>query len=277
MKTTQKQYSLAHLTVLGCPPPEMTYIAVRAGYDYVSFRPAPLGTAGEPEYRLAEDKPLMKATKRALADTGLKLLDVELARVLADAKPPDYLPIMEVAAELGGSRVLSSAWVDDKPYIIDFYAELCRLAKGFGLTVDFEFVTWSSVRTLAEALEVLRAAGQENCGVMIDTLHFSRSRVRLEEIDDIPKEWVHFAHLCDGPAEIPAMDDKEALIHTGRAERLYPGEGGIDLAAIVNRLPEVPLSIELPHAARAKEFGYAEHATRCIEAAKAYFATRPRA
>ena len=29
----KQEYSLAHLTVLGCPPPEMTYIAARAGYD----------------------------------------------------------------------------------------------------------------------------------------------------------------------------------------------------------------------------------------------------
>ena len=27
-----QQFSLAHLTVLGCPPAEMTYIAARAGY-----------------------------------------------------------------------------------------------------------------------------------------------------------------------------------------------------------------------------------------------------
>lgn len=276
MKNMGRQYSLAHLTVLGCPPPEMTYIAARAGYDYVSFRPVALGIPGEPKYLLAEDKPLMQATKRALADTGMKLLDVELARVLPNAKPQDYLPMMEVAAELGGTRVLSSAWTPDKQYIIDFYAELCQLAKGFNLTVDFEFVTWSAVRTLAEAMEILRAAGQDNCGVMIDTLHFSRSRVTLEEIDAIPAEWIHFLHLCDGPEEIPAMDDTEALLQTGRAERLYPGEGGIDLASIVNRLPNVPMSIELPHDARAKEFGYAEHATRCIEKAREYFAAHPR-
>lgn len=274
--TKENQYSLAHLTVLGCPPPELTYIAARAGYDFVSFRPMPLGTVGEPEYRMAEDKALMRASKRALAETGMRLLDVELARVLPDITPRKYLPIMEVAAELGGTRVLCSAWVEDKPYIIDFYAELCQLAKEFGLTVDFEFVTWSAVKTLSEALDVLRAADQENCGIMIDTLHFNRSRVALEEIDAIPPEWVHFTHLCDGPAEIPAMDDTEALILTGRGERLYPGEGGIDLAAIINRLPQVPMSIELPHTERAREFGYAEHATRCLEYAKAYFAAHPR-
>lgn len=276
MANAPLQYSLAHLTVLGCPPSELTYIAARAGYDFVSLRPAGLGTPGEKAFMLAEDKQLMQETKRALADTGLKLMDVELARILAGRAPEFYLPIMEVAAELGGTRVLSSAWHNDKNYCADFYAKLCELAKGFSLTVDFEFVSWSAVRTLAEAMELLRAAKQDNCGIMIDTLHFYRSRVKPEELDDIPAEWIHFVHLCDGPSEIPSLDDTEALLHTGRAERLYPGEGGIDLAAIVNRLPQVPLAIELPHLERAREYGYAEHATRCIEHARAYFAKHPR-
>ncbi|MER2256473.1 MAG: sugar phosphate isomerase/epimerase, partial [Priestia megaterium] len=33
------QFSLAYLTVLGCSPPEMTYMAAKAGYDFVSLRP----------------------------------------------------------------------------------------------------------------------------------------------------------------------------------------------------------------------------------------------
>jgi hypothetical protein len=46
------KYSPAHLTVLDCAPPEMTYIARRAGYDYVSFRPVSLGTKDEPKHLL---------------------------------------------------------------------------------------------------------------------------------------------------------------------------------------------------------------------------------
>lgn len=270
-----KKYSLAHLTVLGCPPPELIYIAGRAGYDYVSLRPIALGLPNEPKYLLAEDKVMMKQTKDALAHTGLALHDVELARVVKEKTPRDYLPAMEVGAALGAKSLLSSAWVDDYNYIVDFYAELCDLAKPFGLTVDFEFVTWSAIKTLQEALRMLRDANRENCGMMIDTLHFSRSRVALEEIDDIPREWVHFVHICDGPEEVPAMDDKDALIRTGRDARLYVGEGGIDIRGIIDRLPEVPCSIELPHVARSKEFGYAEHAWRCIESARKYFEQPP--
>ena len=273
---SEHKYSLAHLTVLGCPPPEMTYIAARAGFEYVSLRPIALGTAGEPKYLLAEDKKMMAETKRALADTGLKVNDVELARVVQEKTPKDYLPALEVAGELGAKNMISSAWTPEKNYIIDFYGELCDLAKPYGVAVSFEFVTWSAVKTLKEAVEVVSAVKKDNSGILIDTLHFSRSRVKLEELDDLPREWIHFIHLCDGPKEVPAMDDNEALIHTGRAERLYIGEGGIDIAGIVNRLPEVPLSMELPHEARAKEYGYAEHTFRCIESAKKYFAAHPR-
>jgi hypothetical protein len=62
------------------------------------------------------------------------------------------------------------------------------------------------------------------------------------------------------------------MIHILRAERLYLGEGGIDVAGILRHIPQVPYSIELPHVARAKEWGYTEHAFRCLETAKAYLA-----
>ena len=45
----KQEFSLAHLTVLGCAPPEMTYIAARAGYDYVSIRPIYMGLRGDPD------------------------------------------------------------------------------------------------------------------------------------------------------------------------------------------------------------------------------------
>lgn len=97
----QNQFSLAQLTVLECAPPEMTYLAARAGYDFVSFRPIYMGLPGEPNYALAENKEMMKQTKIALADTGLKLLDIELARIFDGVDPKRYVSAMEVAAELG--------------------------------------------------------------------------------------------------------------------------------------------------------------------------------
>ena len=269
-----QQYSLAHLTVLGCAPPEMTYIAARAGYDFVSIRPIYMGLPGEPNYALAENPQMLRQTKRALADTGVRVHDIELARIHDDMYPTKYLPAMEVAAELGAKAVLSSIWTNQREYAIEKFGEVCDLAKTFGLTVDLEYVPIAGVNTLAGAVDVLRTAQRGNAGLMIDVHHFHRALDKPADLDGLPREWFHFAHLCDAQGEIPA--DRAEMTRILREERLYVGEGGIPVADILNRLPEMVYSIELPHLARAREFGYAEHAFRCLESAKAYAAANPR-
>ena len=263
-----QEYSLAHLTVLGCPPPEMTYIAARAGYDYISPRLIYMGLPGEPNYALADNPEMLRQTKRALAETGLKVHDIELARIYDDMHQTKYLPAMEVAAELGARAVLSSIWTPNLEYATEKFAQVCDLAKPFGLSVDLEFVPIASVNTLAGAAQLLRTVNRTNAGLMIDTHHFHRARDKAEDLDDLPREWFHFAHLCDAQGDIP--EDRAEMTRILREERLYVGEGGIPVADILGRLPEMVYSIELPHLARAKEFGYAEHACRCLESAKAY-------
>src|SRR5690349_2567397 len=128
------EFSLAHLTCLQCSPPDLIEVAARAGYDYVSLRPIAV-TPNEPKYPFGEDKALLKRTKTALAETGLRLLDIELARILPDMDPRTYLPAFEAAAELGGKHVLSSGWTPDRNYVSERFGEICDLAKPFGLTV----------------------------------------------------------------------------------------------------------------------------------------------
>jgi sugar phosphate isomerase/epimerase len=263
------KFSLAHLTVLGCAPPEMTYIAAMTGYEYISIRPIYMGLPGEPNYDLANNKKMLEDTKTALKETGLTVHDIELAKIEVGRDVKQYKPAIEVAAELGAKSVLSSIWIDDRDFYIDQFAQLCDIAKNYGLNVDLEFVTWASVKDLKGAMDVLNTVNKDNAGIMIDTLHFNRSRVSYEELNAVPKKYFHFAHICDGPAEIP--DTKEGLIHTGRDERLYVGEGEIPIANIVKHLPEdITFSIELPHLQRVKVFGYAEHARRCLESTKDY-------
>lgn len=269
-----RQFSLANLTVLGCPPPEMTYIAARAGYDFVSLRPIYMGLPGEPNYALAENKVLMRQTKKAMADTGVKLLDIELARIYDSVDVKKYLPAMEVAAELGGRAVLSSIWTSDRNFYIERFAELCDLAKHFALTVNLEYVPIASIFNLAGALDVLHTVKRDNAGLMIDTHHFHRAGDKVEDLDGVPREWFNFAHICDAPAEIPT--EKEEMTRILREARLYCGEGGIDIASIVNRIPEIPYSIELPNTARSKEMGHAEHAWRCLQTTKDYLDAHPR-
>jgi sugar phosphate isomerase/epimerase len=252
----------------------MTYIAARAGYDLVSYRLITMHLPGEPDYDLARNNVMLRQTRTALAQTGLKLHDVELARIQDGVNVESYVPALETAAELGARQVITSIWTADRNYAIDRLGELCDLSAKLGLSINLEFVTWANVSNLAEAVAVCRSARRGNCGLLIDVLHVNRSRVRLEDLDAVPRQWLRFAHVCDAPKEIPPAD--EGLIHTAREERLYPGEGAIDIAAIVNRLPPMPYSLEIPNLARVRELGYAEHAWRCLEAARRYFSAHPR-
>lgn len=264
----RKQYSLAYLTVDGCAPPEMTYIAARTGYDFVSLRLIPLGIPGEQPW-LPEDREMIKKTKTALDETGIKVLDLELARILDDVDPYSYLPAMEAAAELGAKHVISSAWTtdrSDRSFIIDRFAQICDLAKQFSLTVNLEFPTFSSLTNLHDAADIVRAANRPNGGIFIDTLYFHFSQTSLDELDGLPREWFNFMHICDTLEEIP--DNPDSMIHVARDERLYLGEGCIDFGAILDRLPPMPYSIELPNIKRIKEYGYEGHARRCLETAK---------
>ncbi|MEH7385942.1 TIM barrel protein [Bacillus sp. JJ1521] len=269
-----KQFSLAHLTVLDSPPPEMVYLAARAGYDFVSLRPIYMGLPGEPNYELATNMEMMRETKTALADTGVKLLDIELARVNDRVDPKRYLPAMEVAAELGGRHILSSIWTEDRNFAVERFAEICDLAKPFGLTVELEFVPIASVKNLAETLDILHTANRENAGLMLDIHHFHRSKDRVEDLDSVPREWFRYLHLCDAPLDIP--DSQEEMTRILREERSYVGEGGIDIASIVNRIPEIPYSIELPNLKRSRELGNEEFARRCLQSAKDYLNKYPR-
>jgi sugar phosphate isomerase/epimerase len=271
----KQEFSLAHLTVLGCAPPEMTYIAARAGYDYVSIRPIYMGLPGEPNYALAEKRELLRQTKAALNATGVRLHDIELARIFDGVDVKSYLPAMEVAAELGGRAVLSSIWGGERDYYIEKFAELCDLAQPLGLTVDLEYVPVATVHDLAGAVDVLRTIRRPNAGLMVDMHHVHRARDNPADLDALPREWFHFAHLCDAPAAIPT--ERQELVRIMREARLYVGEGGIDVAGVLKHIPPCVYSIELPNKARHEELGYAEHATRCLETLKAYLASHGRA
>ena len=265
----ERKYSLAHLTVLGCPPPEMIYIAHLCGYDYVGIRPIFMGLPGEPNYSLSSNQYLFDLTKQALRETGIIIHDIELAKIHDGMDVSKYEAEFEKARELGVDNVISSIWTKDSKYGIERFREVCDLAAKYDMTVNLEFVTWAEAANLADVLHVLDQSGSTNAKLLIDTLHFDRSRVNLSELDVIEPKRFGFIHLCDGPKEIPTS--KEDLIFTGRDARYYIGEGGIDMAAILRHLPQdLVISLELPHLQKVKDYGYAEHARRCLQSAKDY-------
>lgn len=265
----KREYSLAQLTVLDAAPPELARIAAKTGYDYFSARQIYMGLPEEPDYDLSKNRAMMAETKAVMADTGIRFLDIELARITADLDLKKYEPAMQTAVELGGTRVLSSIWTDDEAYYTEKFAELCDLAAQYQLTVELEYVPIAAVKNLEQTVKVLREVNRPNAGILIDMHHFHRAQDSVAELAKLPREWFHMVHLCDASAEIP--DDFEKMRFIMREDRDYIGEGGVDIRSILSAIPNVPCSIELPKTSVSSVYGYEEHARRCIESAKAYF------
>ena len=269
------EYSLAHLTALSLSPPELIDAAAAAGYSYVGLRLTRV-TPQEPHWPLATDPALMRATQVHLAATGVEVLDIELARISPSEDPRDFERFLEAGAELGARHVITQLPDPDRARKIDRFAQLCEMARPLGLTIDLEFPSWTETPDLGEATRVLRGAGQPNAGILVDLLHFARSGSSIADLRQLPPEWFHFAHVCDAPARVPATN--EGLIHTARFERLFPGDGGIDVHGILAALPAgIPYALEIPRATLVAQVGAAEYARQAIAAARAHLDRVPAA
>ena len=264
-------YSLAHLTALHLSPPDLVDVAAAGGYRYVGLRVTRVAD-DDPILPLATDAAIMRETKARLADTGIEVLDVELVRLEPSSEPQAFHEVLATGAELGARHVIAQLPDPDRERKIERFAALCDLAKPFGLTVELEFPSWTETADLTEATHVLRAVNRANAGLLIDVLHFTRSRSSIDELRKLPREWFRFAHVCDAVAEIPTT--REGLIRTARVERLFPGEGDIDVRGILAALPpDIPYTLEIPRTTLASLLGEKECARLALLAARRYLDT----
>jgi sugar phosphate isomerase/epimerase len=266
-------YSLAHLTVLSLAPPQVVDVAARAGYRYASLRMTRV-TAAEPLYDLAHDRLLMKETKARLDDNGIDVLDVELFRMDPKLGPDDFVAELNATAELGATNVIAQLPDPDRERATERFARLCDLAKPLGIYVSLEFPHWTETGTLAETTRVLRAVNRSNAAILVDMLHMGRSSSSCEDLEKLPREWLRFAHVCDAEKQCPSTI--EAIIRTARDERLFPGEGTIDVRGILACLPdEIPYSLEIPRVALTRAVGPEEVARLAIRVAQSHLDGRP--
>jgi sugar phosphate isomerase/epimerase len=264
----RQEFSLAYLTVPGLDPPDMVSLAARVGYDYVGLRLHPV-TPNEPTHPLATDRRLLRETQGRLSHTGVAVLDVELVRLTPAFDIDDYDALLDVTAELGAKHVIAQGPDSDLARVTDHFGQLCDAANLRGLTVDMEFVTWTETPDLARTARIVRDAGRDNGGVLIDTLHFSRSNCSAALLAELPRHWFRYVQICDAPRQSP--DSVDGLIYAARHDRLPLGKGELDLSGILGALPSpIPYSLEIPNLELAHSAGLEECARLALASARTF-------
>lgn len=257
--------SLAALTVLELTPPEMVDCAHQAGYSHVGLRLLP-ATDTEVRYDWIGDTPMVREVRARLRDTGIGVLDIEILRLKPDTDvKAAYEAVLETGASLGARFVLVAGNDPDEARLSDNFGILCDLALPLGLEPYIEPMPWTDAKDVTQAGRIVGAAGRVNGGIVIDPIHFDRSGSRIADIAALPPALFGYMQFCDAPALRPT--DVPGLLFQARCERLFPGEGGLDLASLLDALPhDIPLSLEIPTEALAKTVGALERATRAREA-----------
>jgi len=136
------------------------------------------------------------------------------------------------------------------------------------MTADLEFIPWTPTADLAAAIDLVDRASHPNAGILVDTLHFDRSHSSLDQIDLVSPDIFRLIQLCDAPGEAPP--DDEAMIQAARAGRSVPGQGGLDLEAMVEALPKVPYSLEVPNEMLRRALGDDEFAKLVLDGSRRF-------
>lgn len=246
--------SLAHATLLELSPFDLIRVAASTGYRVVGLRLIPIDRPGEPRHTLAAGSAALRNVKALLSDTGLRVLDLEVAMIRDDVDLCSYLPSFESGAELGARYVLTNVYTTDRNAARERLEELGELARPFGLTPVIEFVSFASVATLGDAVDLIESTTRVQAGLLFDMLHFHTTGGTAVDLRRLPPDRLAYVHMDDGPADVPASIDERRRV--AREARLFPGEGGADIASVLPFLrTDVPYAVEVTNPARARAMG----------------------
>ena len=154
--------------------------------------------------------------------------------------------VLDMAEGIGARSLTAVVFAASPPTrdeLIEAFAALCDRAAERNLLALLEFIPFSPVRTLEDALAIVDAAARPNGGVMLDVWHLFRSGGTADSVERAAGR-VLGVQLDDAPRE----PEENLALETMHRRRL-PGEGDADVAAIIRALraggSTAPLGVEV--------------------------------
>lgn len=193
----------------------------------------------------------LSGVKKILEDTGMKYFELEiLMDWYLDGEPrakSDHFRrrVIELGAELGMRNLKIGANPFDEspadfPRMTDEFAKLCEDVATVGATVAIEFMPFSVIRNIGDALKIAVGANQPNGGLMVDHWHVARFGSPYSEVAGIPARFIKGVELDDVAAEV-----KGTLLDDSTFNRQLCGEGAADCRAFVEALDQA--GCDLPY------------------------------
>ena len=250
-------------------PVERIRIAAAAGFDGLGLRPEDdRPGAGDPE-----------AVAAALAEHGLRLLDVEVVILTPDDRHAEAnRRAVATARALRPAHLVVVSFDTDHARTRAAITGIARELMGTDVVPVLEFLPFSAIRTLAEAAAVateVRGDGGGAVGVLVDVLHLVRSGGSPTDLATAGDVALPYLQVCDAPATATRGAARGDLFREATGGRLLPGAGGLPIRATVDAMPAgAAVSVEVLSTALMTDLGPAERARAAFDATCAMLSGR---
>ena len=216
--------------------PEIVAAASTSGFTGIGL------TVGQCVSALERGIDLSEISSR-VTDAGLRVAELELIR-LGDDGPVQHANALveELSHALLPDRVHVAAFTGELPRISDQLAAVCdRLSH---VPVAVEFMPYSQIANLTQAIELTKHTGAPNAKVVLDVVHFFRSGADPADLTAGQLDWVAGLQLSD-----VAVRHGVSLSREARHLRTYPGRGTLDIVGLLRSIAGVsttlpPVSVE---------------------------------
>jgi sugar phosphate isomerase/epimerase len=178
-------------------------IAREAGYDAIEIYMPKLIRYLDAGYQAEELLPELGSLRPAMINSFLHIerQGTEDRRVLREqcericgAAQKLHCPALQVIA-LNALR--GEPWHEIRTKMGRSLAELADIAASFGMKLALEPVSFTPLRTLAQAREVLDVAGCDNVGLCVDTFHLWTGGTSWDEVAALDPSLIVVAHISD--------------------------------------------------------------------------------
>ena len=119
--------------------------------------------------------------------------------------------------------------VEALPPLADAVRSFAASIAELDVVVALEFNWGPLVKSLASAVRVCELVDRPNVGVLFDPAHYHCTVTKFEDLDERSIPWIRHVHLDD-------IRDKPGDLSNCNSDRVLPGEGILDLTALIGRI-----------------------------------------
>lgn len=203
MQVAEPYWALAAGCVPDALPWDIPRIACEAGFETCGMWVDPATTW---------DGDALANTRAALAETGIRLVDVEALWLGDGERATDAQKlILDAGLKLGARNVLVVSRHDDYEASVSQFRELCELA-GSDIRINLEFGEFTPIKSLPAARAFVAAVDHPAASILIDLMHLNRAGDALPSLDTEEFAYVQACDFLQSSAAMTGADYIEAAV-----------------------------------------------------------------